>query len=199
MEAAEEDHIDAEETAMTNGKPTAQEHLSKAVADSTKAPEPSLWVRIVQMVFAGLTLGGAVAVALLLILHGPPAPKEPEGPEGESGSKTAKTTSAAASGSVATYLVASSDEPAPAADGEGGAPASGGSGGEPAAGSDQGSGEGDEGGGESEGSEESESSTADSLANLNEQAPWALAIVALLVGAFIATGKSLNFNGTQQS
>lgn len=192
MEPAEEDYIDAEETAMTNGKPTAQEHLSKAVANSTKAPEPSLWVRIVQMVFAGLTLGGAVAVALLLILHGPPAPKEPEGPEGDSGSKTAKTTSTAASGSVATYLMASSGESAPAADGGGGAPASGDSGGEPPAGTDQGSGEGDEGGGESEGS------TADSLANLNEQAPWAFAIVALLAGAFIATGKSLNFNGTQE-
>jgi cobalamin biosynthesis Mg chelatase CobN len=179
---------------MANGDSTAQQQLAKAVADSNKAPEPSLWVRIVQMMFAGLSFGGAVAVALILLLHGPPAPKEPEAPEGNSGSKTTKTTSgnatSAASESV-TYVVASSDGSTSAAGNGGGSSASGDWGDESSTGDDQGSGDAD---GDSE---ESESSTADSLANLNEQAPWAFAIVALLVGAFMATGKSLNFNGTK--
>jgi hypothetical protein len=43
-----------------------------------------------------------------------------------------------------------------------------------------------------------ESEPSDSLANLNEQAPWAFAIVALLVGAFLATGKTFNVLGAKR-
>ncbi len=163
---------------MTNGDPAHP--LTKALADATKPPEPPRWVRFAQMGLAALSFGGAFAVALILLLHGPPAPKTPEEPNGTSGS--GQTTSAPSTGGGSITYVAAE---------EGGS----------SGGTEEGGGEsGEEGGGESEeeGGGESEGAIPDSFANLNEQAPWAFAIVALLIGAFIATGKSLNFSGTKQ-
>jgi hypothetical protein len=166
---------------MTNGDPEARPALAEALAAATKTPEPSLWVRIVQLAFAGLCFAGAIAVALVLVLHGPPAPKTPDEPSATSGSE--KTTVAEPNGGGLVTYVGDGEEPGDESDP--------GTEGEPG-------GEGEPGSEGGEGGEESEGSIDNSLADLNEQAPWAFAIVALLVGAFITTGKSLNFNGTKQ-
>jgi hypothetical protein len=40
--------------------------------------------------------------------------------------------------------------------------------------------------------------SSDSTTSLNEEAPWVFAIVALLVGAFLAAGQSFDFGGSPQ-
>lgn len=197
---------------MTNVDPEVAQQLAAAVAHTTKPPEPPRWVQGWQMIFAAFCLLGGVAVALVLILHGPPAPKEAEATGGDSNSQAAKAAPTGMalhrpSAPVAVYVAAAGEETTPAG-GEGGGETtpsgsdggpSTGAAGEPSSGSGQGS-SGCDSGGDSECSESepSESEPSDSLANLNEQAPWAFAIVALLVGAFLATGKTFNVLGTKR-
>jgi hypothetical protein len=157
---------------MTNGEPAAPAEpggLAKAVVAANQDPEPPAWVRAFQMALAVLCIAGAFAVAIILVTQGPPAPKPPE--ESNNASGSTKTTSAAPRQSALITYAATEDE---------------------SSSEEEGGEESEEGAGEPEGS------IPDSLSNLNEQAPWAFAIVALLVGAFIATGKSLNFSGTKQ-
>jgi hypothetical protein len=145
--------------------------LAKA-AVSAATPEPPLFVRLTQLLLAAVALGGALAIALILVLSGPPAPKVPTGGE-EAGTTSAvegEGTAGAFSGSGTTARALVSES------GEGGEA---------------------EGGAEGQSGEEEEEAEdgGESLADLSKQGPWAFAIVALLVAAFIATGKSLNFSG----
>jgi hypothetical protein len=187
--------------------PDPQAELIKAVANANPAPQPPEWVQESQMALAALLFLLAFALAFLLVFKGPPAPKASEGSEG--GTAPTKTTGPSGQSgpsgpsgptTSALHLTAAS-EPAPGS-GEGGSspgdsPAPGEGGGAP----------GEEPGGEGTTDEATdgttdgatdgadEGSSTDSLASLDEQAPWAFAIVALLVGAFLATGKTLSFGG----
>lgn len=155
---------------MSNGEPGdagAQTKLAQVVAEANRPPEPSKWVQICQMAFAALLFVGALAIALVLVLHGPPAPKSAD----ESGEGSGSTAAVGFTAQLRSPTVFTSEE---------------------------------DGQGKEEGGEENEEENEDngeegegSLANLNEQAPWAFTIVALLVGAFLATGKTLNFSSTK--
>ncbi len=179
---------------MTSVDPKVAQQLAAAVADTTQPAEPPRWVQGCQMLFAALCLAGGIAVALVLILHGPPAPKEAEATGETSSSATAKTHESGvalhpAPASAAVY-VGTAGEEAAAAGSEGSVTC------ESSGGSECGESEPSES--EPSQPEASESEPPDSLANLNEQAPWAFAIVALLVGAFLATGRSLNVLGVKR-
>jgi hypothetical protein len=184
---------------MTNVDPKVAQKLAAAVAHTTKPPKPPGWVQGLQMAFASFCLLGGVAVALVLILHGPPAPKEAEA-TGGANSQAAKAGAAGTAlhrqpAPLSVYVAAGDEETTPAG-GEGRADTTpSGEGGEPSPGSGSESGECDSSGE----SECGESEPSDSLANLNEQAPWAFAIIALLVGAFLATGKTLNVLGAKKA
>jgi hypothetical protein len=148
--------------------PQAQAKLAAVVAKATAPPEPPAWVQKWQMGFAGLLLVMAMGLAFYLVAEGPPAPKAPD-PTAES-----STSGGAEQEPTAVASLTAEAEPLPE-EGEGEGPAEG----------EEGPSEGDE----------SEEESSDSLASLNEQAPWAFAIVALLVAAFLATGKTLSFAG----
>jgi hypothetical protein len=178
---------------VTNGDPDAAKvQLAKAVTAANQPPNPPSWVQKWQIFLALASFVGAFAVALVLILHGPPAPKTPEASDSEA------TPSSKPSGQPTSIVLTAAGDSAPQQGDSGNQSGSSGSSGEPApdnSGEPSTSGEPPESD-QGQGDEESEEgSSADSLANLNEQAPWAFAIVALLVGAFLATGKSLNFGG----
>lgn len=166
---------------------TAHRELVNAAIEAN-TPEPTAWVRAVQLLLAATALGGAIAIALILVLTGPPAPKEAtaEG-TGSGGTVSSSTKSSlhrsAESNAAAPLAVATRLAEGESGESSGGGETEGGEAGE--------SGE----GGEAESAGESESEEGgESLANLSKQGPWAFAIVALLVAAFIATGKSLNFS-----
>ena len=147
--------------------PQAQAKLAAVVEKATAPPEPPAWVQKWQMGFAGLLLVMAVGLAFYLVAEGPPAPKAPEA--------TAEASTSGGTGEEPTAVaLAAEAEPLPD-EGDGEDPA--------------------EGEGGSSDGDESEEESSDSLASLNEQAPWAFAIVALLVAAFLATGKTLSFAG----
>lgn len=145
-----------------------QAKLAAVVAKATAPPEPPSWVQRWQMIFAGLLLVMAMGLAFYLVAEGPPAPKAPDATAEASNSDGGEEEPTAVASLTAEA------EPLPEED-EGDDPAE----------SEEGSA--DEG--------ESEEESSDSLASLNEQAPWAFAIVALLVAAFLATGKTLSFAG----
>lgn len=155
-----------------------EEHVKLAAAAlAATAPNPKEWVQKVQMWIAFGVLVAAFGLAGLLVLHGPPAPKAASGEvtektESVSGGKTTETETTR-SGVVGVPI----KTPAAASTGEGEGE------GEAAAGTTEAS---SSGGGSEEG---------ESLANLSKQGPWAFAIVALLVGVFLATGKSMTVGG----
>jgi hypothetical protein len=161
-------------------------------AVSAATPEPTRFVRVAQLILAAVSLGGAMAIALILVLGGPPAPKEPTGAESaESASAVegeAKSNALSGTGATATTLVGDATGEAEAEGGEATGSNESTEGGEAEGGSS-------EGGAEDQSGEEEAEGGGESLADLSKQGPWAFAIVALLVGAFIATGKSLNFSG----
>lgn len=181
--------------------PDPQAELLKAVADANRPPNPPEWVQEIQMLLAGLLFLFAFAFAFLLVLKGPPAPKAAEGSDDKSTpaaitGPSGPTTGMSGPTTSAFQLTAEGEPPAPGTTGEGGV--SPGDSPEPGTpGTTEPGKEGEptepEGSGTTEKSEEGEGE--DSLASLNEQAPWAFAIVALLVGAFLATGKTLSFSG----
>lgn len=154
---------------MNNGpKPADPQALAAVVAKAAAPPEPPSWVQKWQMGFAGLLLVMAMGLAFYLVAEGPPAPKAPDATAATS------TVGGAEEEPTAVASLTAAAEPLPG-EGDGEAPA-----------------EAEEG---SSGEDESEGESSDSLASLNEQAPWAFAIVALLVAAFLATGKTLSFAG----
>ncbi|HET8955349.1 MAG TPA: hypothetical protein VFN18_06800 [Solirubrobacterales bacterium] len=156
------------------GPADPQAKLAAVVAKASAPPEPPSWVQRWQMIFAGLLFITAMGLAFYLVAEGPPAPKAPDAATEASDSESTKEEPTAAA-----FLTAEA-EPLPE-DGGG----------------EAGEGETEEGETEEGPSEEGESEeeSGASLASLNEQAPWAFAIVALLVGAFLATGKNLSFAG----
>jgi hypothetical protein len=145
-----------------------------AAAAAANSPEPTAWVRAVQLLIAAAAMGAAIAVALILVLQGQPAPNEPA----EAGAQSQEQSGAPRSQGSETGMNTS----APAVYrfvGEAGAA-----------------------GGETEPEAEGESASegeSESLANLSKQGPWAFAIVAMLVAAFVATGKSLNFSAPKSN
>jgi hypothetical protein len=155
---------------MNDGQGPAdpQAKLAAVVAKASAPPEPPSWVQRWQMIFAGLLFITAMGLAFYLVAEGPPAPKAPDAATEASDSGGAEEEPTAAA-----FLTAEA-EPLPE-EGEG-----------------EDGGEADEGSGDED---ESEEESGASLASLNEQAPWAFAIVALLVAAFLATGKNLSFAG----
>jgi hypothetical protein len=142
--------------------------LVKAVVESN-TPEPTPLVRAAQLVLAFLAMAGAIAIALILVLQGPPAPKEPTPDTKSSMEEKAPKTTKSTDQKASVEFAASTEEEPESTETETKTESEG------------------ESGGESE----------ESLANLSKQGPWAFAIVALLVAAFIATGKSLGFSGTK--
>lgn len=185
--------------------------LAAALEAPDQASESPKWVQKWQMFLALLCILIAGAVSMYMLVEGPAAPREPEG----NGAATSAEQSGGDSGDSALnsseqVRFAVADEPTPGAGtAPGDTPAPGdstepdGSSGTPDGDSTQEGEEGEEGeegGAAGSGSEPDDSAgTAEALANMNDQAPWAFAIVALLVGAFIATGKSFNFNGAKES
>lgn len=159
--------------------------LARAVAKASAPPEPPGWVQKWQMLLAAICLVGAIGFAFVLLLKGPPAPKTPDGAGNGSDTNAASGQEAGTGAGVATAAFVA--DPAPGGDDDGAASGSTGTSGSTPSDAEDDDGESTE--------DEPETVTADSLANLNDQAPWAFAIVALLVGAFIATGKTLNFGG----
>lgn len=163
------------------GKPSTHQELLKSVLDvQLKAmPSPSKGVRVAQLLLALVCISGAMFVAFWLVVEGPPTPKTSTE---ESGSKPAAAVALASS---------------PAADS-----GSGSNGSAPNGSGDAGS-NGSSGSSTSDGepSEPQCPASADqcpedeSTSSLNEEAPWAFAIAALLVGAFLAAGQSLGFGG----
>lgn len=164
-------------------------------------PTPGKYVRFVQGVMAIGCVAGAFLIAILLVTTGPPEPKtaaatqysdtvpQATGPAAED-TNTGRVPDAA----VAVYAV-TDGEGATGADGttneedgtgEEGATGEDGVAGEPVSES------------ECESSDSAECETSTSI--LSEEAPWAFAIVALLVGAFLITGKTINLGkGTNSS
>lgn len=159
-----------EETGPTD----PQARLAAVVANANRPPEPPKWVQKAQIALAVVLFLGAFWIAHQLVTDGPPPPKTPE--------SSTETAQQASDGEKKTaLLMAAGTDPA-----------------QPDGGGGNGSGTVDPNqadDGESGGAEEEGSSSGESLASLNEQAPWAFAIVALLVGAFLATGKTLSFSG----
>lgn len=156
-----------------------QRKLARAALAAT-APNPKTWVQIVQMTLAVLALAGALSIAGILILHGPPSPKAATGEV----TQTTKTTSA---GKTAVVETTREGVVGPSLTTESG-------GEEGGAGSGSG---GEESSNEASGTSES-AGEGESLANLSKQGPWAFAIVALLAAVFLATGKTLNVGGSNE-
>jgi hypothetical protein len=170
--------------------PTPPQQNPVAAALAAAAPSPTTWAQKAQMGIAFIALTLAFGLAFVLVLKGPPSPKAAtvnltEKTENESGETTAATTRTGVVGAqlaTATVPAAAPAGEEAQAEGEGGEEGT-----IPAGGATTAS-----AGEASEGGEEGES-----LANLSKQGPWAFAIVALLVAAFVATGKSLSVVGTK--
>ena len=145
------------------------------------APEPPGWARGVQLFLALLCIVGAFGIAAYMVCEGPPAPKAAEVGEDGGGDESGAE---AGIGALAVSSAPPETAPSPgnpttpnAPDSSGGAPPGGDAGGTDG----------------SEGQEEGATGTDDETASLNEEAPWAFAIVGLIVGAFLAAGQSLGF------
>jgi hypothetical protein len=168
-----------------------QKKLAAAALAAT-APTPPAWAQWGQMVLALLALMGAFGIAGILVIGGPPAPeaatvKLTETKKNEAGETTETTTRTGVVGAQVTGTEASSPvvEETPEITAK-----------EKEEKEEEDGVETPSGGEESKPAEETETAEeGESLANLSKQGPWAFAIVALLVGAFIATGKSLNVGG----
>ena len=182
--------------------PDPQAELVKAVAEANRPPSPPEWVQESQMLLAAVLFLLAFGFAFLLVLKGPPAPKAAEGSDDKSTPATITGPSGPTTGpsgpTTSAFQLTAEGEPPPAEGDEGGGVAPGDSPETGTTGTTEPGKEGEPveepaGGDGTEKSEEGEDE--DSLASLNEQAPWAFAIVALLVGAFLATGKTLSFSG----
>jgi hypothetical protein len=183
------------------GLTAPQVKLAEVVAKATPPPEPPRWVQGWQMFFAGVLFVAALGLAFFLVAEGPPAPKAPEGST-EAVEETPESPAPGDSGQKETSAIrfTAEAEPSPP-DGGGESGTEPGDSGEspapaPSDPEDDGSDDGSEDGSAGNGASEEEDSSGESLASLNEQAPWAFAIVALLVATFLATGKTLSFAGT---
>jgi hypothetical protein len=132
------------------------------------ASSPSKGIRAAQVLLALICVVGAFVVAVRLVKQGPPAPKATVAVE-EAQQEAPKT--AALITSAAGHANASS-----------------------AQGAGSGTAEGETEGDSSSGTAPEEE---DSTSSLNEQGPWAFAIVALVIGAFLAAGQSLSFGSGQ--
>lgn len=172
---------------MTNGaeqetpaQPVEQQLLANVLDFHLQASSsPSKTDRKWQRGLGLLCIAGALFVAIWLVIAGPPTPKTSE----------AESADAAKVTGVDTALTAATT-PGDAAPGGDSTP-----GGTPGQSSDDSEpdqptppDQDSEGSGESEGE-------ADTTSSLNGEAPWVFAIVALLVGAFLAAGQSLGFGG----
>jgi hypothetical protein len=153
-------------------------HLQAAAAPSEKDRK---WQRALSF----LCVAGAFFVAIWLVTSGPPTPKSDESASSKTAAKEVSIALAAVPSDGNASGGSSGDEAGQG--GQSGQSPESSAGDEPECQPPEDDGSGDEAcGDEGEGEGEATSS-------LNGEAPWVFAIVALLVGAFLASGQSLGF------